>query len=77
MEVARVLPGDELVLRPTFKQGMTVHSLSRPTSMIWAEQSYTTLVWQLDDIVESPRPSRRPFRPASLRYSGHALSDHW
>lgn len=64
-ELQNLLPGDVVPMSPDGKQGMTVHSLRRPTSMIWADQSYTTWVWQLD---ENPDGSTRLIMRVRSRY---------
>lgn len=49
-ELQNLTAGDIVPMSPDGKRGIAVHSLRRPTSMIWAAPSDTTWVWQLDDM---------------------------
>ena len=42
-------PGDIVPMSPDGKQGMKVHSVNAPRSMVWGEPGGTTWAWQLDD----------------------------
>lgn len=42
-------PGDIVPMSPDGKQGMTVHSINAPQSMVWGEPGGTTWAWQLDE----------------------------
>ena len=41
-------PGDIVPMSPDGKQGMRVHSVNAPRSMVWGEPGGTTWAWQLD-----------------------------
>ena len=41
-------PGDIVPMSPDGKQGMKVHSINAPQSMVWGEPGGTTWAWQLD-----------------------------
>ena len=41
--------GDIVPMSPDGKQGMTVHSMDAPHSMVWGEPGRTTWAWQLDE----------------------------
>ena len=42
-------PGDIVPMSPDGKQGMKVHSVNAPQSMVWGEPGGTTWAWQLDE----------------------------
>lgn len=42
-------PGDIVPMSPDGKQGITVHSINAPQSMVWGEPGGTTWAWQLDE----------------------------
>ena len=42
-------PGDIVPMSPDGKQGMKVHSVDPPHSMVWGEPGGTTWAWQLDE----------------------------
>lgn len=41
--------GDTVPMSPDGKQGMRVHSVDAPRSMVWGEPGGTTWAWQLDE----------------------------
>lgn len=47
-ELQHLAPGDVMGMSPDGKQGIKVHALDPPHSMIWATLPDTTWVWQLD-----------------------------
>ena len=47
-ELQALAPGDVMGMSPDGKQGIKVHALDPPTTMIWATLPDTTWVWQLD-----------------------------
>jgi hypothetical protein len=47
-ELQTLAPGDVMGMSPDGKQGIKVHSLDPPHTMIWATLPDTTWVWQLD-----------------------------
>ena len=49
-ELQHLAPGDVMGMSPDGKQGIKVHSLSPPNSMIWATLPDTSWVWQLDSM---------------------------
>lgn len=51
-ELQNLVAGDIIPMSPDGKQGMQVHSLDPPTSMIWGTPGDTTWVWQLDSDAE-------------------------
>jgi hypothetical protein len=49
-ELQGLKPGDMLPMSPDGKQGMRVHALDQPRSMIWGKPGDTTWVWVLDPL---------------------------
>jgi len=49
-ELQHLEPGDVVPMSPDGRQGMPVHSMAAPHSMVWGEPGGTTWAWQLDDI---------------------------
>jgi len=49
-ELQHLSVGDVIPMSPDGKQGMWVHALDPPRSMIWGTPGDTTWVWQLDEI---------------------------
>ena len=47
-ELQHLRPGDVVPMSPDGKQGVRVHSLDPPHSMIWGTPGDTSWVWQLD-----------------------------
>jgi hypothetical protein len=47
-ELQDLVAGDIIPMSPDGKQGMPVHSVNPPSSMIWGTPGETTWVWQLD-----------------------------
>ena len=47
-ELQHLAVGDVIPMSPDGKQGMRVHSLDPPHSMIWGTPGDTTWIWQLD-----------------------------
>jgi hypothetical protein len=47
-ELQDLAVGDVVPMSPDGMQGMRVHSLDRPHSMVWGTQDETTWAWQLD-----------------------------
>lgn len=47
-ELQDLAVGDVVPMSPDGKQGMRVHSLDRPRSMVWGTPGDTTWAWQLD-----------------------------
>ena len=48
-ELQDLRPGDIVPMSPDGKQGMKVHSINAPHSMVWGEPGGTTWAWQLDE----------------------------
>jgi len=48
-ELQDLQPGDIVPMSPDGKQGMPVHSMDAPHSMVWGEPGGTTWAWQLDE----------------------------
>ncbi len=48
-ELQDLQPGDIVPMSPDGKQGMKVHSVNAPHSMVWGEPGGTTWAWQLDE----------------------------
>ena len=48
-ELQNLAPGDIVPMSPDGKQGMRVHSMDAPHSMVWGEPGGTTWAWQLDE----------------------------
>jgi len=51
-ELQHLAEGDVIPMSPDGKQGMRVHSLDAPHSMVWGEPGGTTWAWQLDEIAD-------------------------
>ena len=51
-ELQQLAEGDIIPMSPDGKQGMRVHSLEAPHSMVWGEPGGTTWAWQLDDTAD-------------------------
>ena len=51
-ELQHLAEGDVVPMSPDGKQGMRVHSLDAPHSMVWGEPGGTTWAWQLDEIAD-------------------------
>jgi hypothetical protein len=47
-ELQGLAPGDVIPMSPDGKQGMRVHSMNAPHSMVWGTPGDTTWAWQLD-----------------------------
>ena len=45
----RIEVGDVVPMSPDGQQGMKVHSINAPQSMVWGEPGGTTWAWQLDE----------------------------
>ncbi len=65
-ELQNLAEGDVVPMSPDGKQGMPVHSLDAPHSMIWGTPGDTTWTWQLDG---SPDGSTRLISRVRSRYS--------
>lgn len=48
-ELQDLRPGDMVPMSPDGMQGMKVHSVDAPRSMVWGEPGGTTWAWQLDE----------------------------
>jgi hypothetical protein len=48
-ELQDLQPGDIVPMSPDGKQGMKVHSIDAPYSMVWGEPGGTTWAWQLEE----------------------------
>jgi hypothetical protein len=48
-ELQHLAVGDIVPMSPNGKQGMRVHSMDEPQSMVWGEPDRTTWAWQLDE----------------------------
>jgi hypothetical protein len=64
-ELQNLAVGDVLGMSPDGEQGITVHALDPPHSMIWATLPDTTWVWQLDAM---PGDSTRVLTRVRSRY---------
>ena len=51
-ELQNLAEGDVIPMSPDGKQGMPVHSMDPPHSMVWGEPEGTTWAWQLDETGE-------------------------
>jgi hypothetical protein len=83
-ELQHLAPGDVVPMSPDGRQGIEVHALEPPTSMVWASPGETSWTWQLD-----PRPdgttrlitrirSRMRVNPRSIAfYAIVELADIW
>jgi hypothetical protein len=83
-ELQHLAPGDVVPMSPDGTQGIEVHSLEAPTSMVWSSPGETSWTWQLD-----PRPdgttrlitrirSRMRLNPRSIAfYTVVELADIW
>ncbi len=48
-ELQHLAVGDVIPMSPDGKQGMRVHSMDAPHSMVWGDPGGTTWAWQLDE----------------------------
>lgn len=48
-ELQDLQPGDIVPMSPDGKQGMRVHAVDAPHSMVWGDPGGTTWAWQLDE----------------------------
>ncbi|HYO01290.1 MAG TPA: hypothetical protein VET27_05080, partial [Mycobacterium sp.] len=83
-ELQHLAPGNVVPMSPDGTQGIEVHSLEPPTSMVWSSPGETSWTWQLD-----PRPdgttrlitrirSRMRLNPRSIAfYTVVELADIW
>ena len=76
--------GDVVPMSPDGKQGITVHSLDAPHSMVWGTPGDTSWVWQLDTQPDGTTRlitrirSRIRWTPMSIAFSGlMELGDFW
>lgn len=51
-ELQNLAEGDVVPMSPDGKQGMPVHSMDAPHSMVWGEPGGTTWAWQLDETAD-------------------------
>ena len=49
-ELQHLAPGDIVPMSPDGKQGIGVHSLDAPMSMVWYSPGETSWAWQLDEL---------------------------
>lgn len=64
-ELQGLAPGDVVPMSPDGKQGMRVHSMNAPNSMVWGTPGDTTWAWQLD---ANPDGSTRLITRVRSRY---------
>ena len=64
-ELQNLAPGDVVPMSPDGKQGIPVHSMDAPYSMIWGTSGETTWTWQLD---ANPDGSTRLITRVRSRY---------
>ena len=64
-ELQTLAAGDIIPMSPDGKQGINVHSINAPHSMIWGKPGDTTWVWQLD---ANPEGSTRLITRVRARY---------
>lgn len=62
-ELQNLAEGDVIPMSPDGKQGMPVHSMDAPHSMVWGEPGGTTWAWQLDETADG---STRLINPRAL-----------
>jgi hypothetical protein len=48
-ELQQLAEGDTVPMSPDGRQGMTVHSMAAPHSMVWSTPGETSWAWQLDE----------------------------
>jgi hypothetical protein len=70
-ELQNLAPGDVVPMSPDGKQGIPVHSMNEPHSMIWGTPGETTWAWQLD---ANPDGSTRLITRVRSRYRWLSLS---
>ncbi|WP_297343151.1 hypothetical protein [Amnibacterium sp.] len=51
-ELQHIAPGDIIPMSPDGKQGIRVHSMDAPRSMVWGQAGGTTWAWQLDETAD-------------------------
>ena len=83
-ELQELAAGDVVPMSPDGKQGINVHSLDAPHSMVWGTPGDTSWVWQLDTQPDGTTRlitrirSRIRWTPMSIAFSGlMELGDFW
>jgi hypothetical protein len=83
-ELQQLAPGDIVPMSPDGKQGMAVHSIEAPHSMVWSTPGETSWAWQLDARPEGTTRVatriRSRMRPNPLSVAFHLLvelADFW
>jgi hypothetical protein len=83
-ELQGLTPGDVIPMNPDGTQGLAVHSLDPPRSMIWGTPGDTSWLWQLDPgphgttrLITRIRSRIRP-TPMSVAFTGlMEVADFW
>jgi len=83
-ELQHLAPGDVVPMSPDGKQGIEVHSLQAPTSMVWSSPGETSWTWQLDPLPHSStrlitrlRSRMRPTPRSIAFYAVVEIADIW
>ena len=83
-ELQHLAPGDVVPMSPDGKQGIEVHSLQAPTSMVWSSPGETSWTWQLDPLphgstrlITRIRSRMRPTPRSIAFYAVVEIADIW
>jgi hypothetical protein len=83
-ELQRLAPGDVVPMSPDGKQGIEVHSMEAPTSMVWSSPGETSWTWQLDPqpngstrLITRIRSRMQPTPRSIAFYAVVEIADFW
>ena len=83
-ELQHLAPGDIVPMSPDGKQGIAVHSLAAPSSMVWSSPWETSWTWQLDPLphgstrlITRIRSRMRPTPRSIAFYAVVEIADIW
>ena len=83
-ELQHLAPGDVVPMSPDGKQGIEVHSMEAPTSMVWSSPGETSWTWQLDPLphgstrlITRIRSRMRPSPRSVAFYAVVEIADIW
>ena len=83
-ELQHLAPGDVVPMSPDGKQGIEVHSLQAPTSMVWSSPGETSWTWQLEPLphgstrlITRIRSRMRPTPRSIAFYAVVEIADIW
>jgi hypothetical protein len=83
-ELLHLVPGDVVPMSPDGRQGIEVHPLEAPTSMVWSSPGETSWTWQLDPLphgstrlITRIRSRMRPTPRSIAFYAVVEIADIW